>query len=89
MSDNICMRCGKKRIVTRTWKEKVVSYGKISVIECTETVCPDKNCQELVNKGLAAQRVKTQQIAKDREDREAAHKTKMVNLRLGKRKNLP
>lgn len=88
MSDNLCIRCGKKRIIARTWKEKIVSYGQVSEIECVERVCPDKKCQALVEKDLAAQKVKTQQINKDREDREAAHKSKMVNLRLGKRKNL-
>lgn len=46
---NTCYRCGKVRIVVRVWKEKVWN----SVITNTETACPDKECQAVINKELA------------------------------------
>lgn len=42
---NLCTRCGKERIVSRTWKERAGS----SFITITESVCPDKACQSKVN----------------------------------------
>jgi hypothetical protein len=85
MSENLCIRCGKVRVVAKTWKERVISYGKTSVVELTEMVCPDKKCQAQVEKDLAAQGEKTRQITQEREKRELDHRTKMVNLRLGKK----
>lgn len=43
---NLCWRCGKERIIVKSWKEKI-GY---STITTTETACPDIECQKLVNK---------------------------------------
>lgn len=40
-----CIRCGKLRIVAKSWSEKV---GE-SLITYTRTVCPDSECQKLVD----------------------------------------
>ncbi len=45
-SGNYCWRCGKERIVVRSWEEKVGT----SVVTTTETACPDIECQKLVEK---------------------------------------
>ncbi len=42
---NPCIRCGKERIVLRSWKEKIGS----SVVTNTEMICPDPECQKIVN----------------------------------------
>ena len=39
-----CIRCGKVRIFGRTWSEQVGT----SHVTHTETVCPDGDCQKLV-----------------------------------------
>ena len=39
-----CIRCGKMRILGKTWREKV----GISTITYTLTVCPDNICQKKV-----------------------------------------
>lgn len=44
--NNSCWRCGKERVVVRSWKEKVGN----SIITTTETACPDVECQKLVDK---------------------------------------
>lgn len=48
----ICFRCGKERIIVKVWKEKVWD----SVIENTETICSDKECQKSMEKEINAQR---------------------------------
>lgn len=73
---NICTRCGSERVVLKTWKEKITTYfGKTTVIH-TETTCPNKECQKIVNKQLAAQKEKREKIRKDKEDRAEAVKAR-------------
>ncbi|OGE05759.1 hypothetical protein A3F45_04105 [Candidatus Curtissbacteria bacterium RIFCSPHIGHO2_12_FULL_41_17] len=43
--ETVCIRCGKIRIFARRWKEKT---EKGSVIIHEETVCPDPDCQKIV-----------------------------------------
>lgn len=45
---SICPRCGKPRIVVSS-HNVVVSKSEVTY---TETVCPDPECQKLVEKGL-------------------------------------
>jgi len=54
VGNNPCTRCGKQRIFVRTWKQKI-GY---SVITTTETACPDKECQKMVDKGNKNQKDK-------------------------------
>lgn len=42
---NLCNRCGKVRVVVRTWEEQV-GY---SVVTNTEMACPDPDCQRAVD----------------------------------------
>ncbi len=51
---NICHCCGKERVVLRVWKEKTDS----SVVETTETLCPDKKCQKTAEKEMIKQKNK-------------------------------
>ncbi len=51
---NPCVRCGKERIVLKTWEEKI---GE-SIIINTKTICPDPECQRLVNKDNKKQKDK-------------------------------
>lgn len=55
---NICYRCGKERIVTKIWKERVGN----SIVENTETVCPDKKCQEATEQEIKKQKNKRLQM---------------------------
>lgn len=47
-----CIRCGKMRIVGRSWSE----YIDKSLISYTLTVCPDPECQKIVDKQLKSRR---------------------------------
>ena len=61
---NDCYRCGRERIVVKVWKEKVEN----SVIENTESVCPDKSCQEVVDQEIRRQRNKRFQTENKRKE---------------------
>lgn len=51
---NLCVRCGKQRIVVKTWKEKLGT----STIIATMTACPDKECQKIVDENNRKQKAK-------------------------------
>lgn len=42
---NPCIKCGKERIVVRTWTEKIYD----SIITNTEMRCPNPACQKAVD----------------------------------------
>lgn len=54
MAETVCIRCGKVRVFSRRWKEKV--DGKGSVVIHEETVCPDRVCQAIVDQKFAEMR---------------------------------
>jgi hypothetical protein len=43
-----CIRCGKLRIVAKSWSERVSG----SLITYTQTICPDPDCQKIVDREL-------------------------------------
>ncbi len=69
---NLCTRCGKPRIVVKTWKE----YIRGSILVHTSTSCPDAACQKIVDGKLAAQKEKREAMEKERMERALARKNK-------------
>ena len=59
LAETVCIRCGKTRIVKRVWKEKL-DYG--SIITHSEAVCPDGECQKIVDEKFAQAREKREQM---------------------------
>lgn len=58
MSTNPCSRCGKQRIISRKWTESVDTMrGKVK-ISYTDSKCPDKECQKIVDKELVVEEQK-------------------------------
>lgn len=43
--NNPCIRCGKQRIDGKSWKEKGTSS-----VTYIQTICPDPDCQKIVDK---------------------------------------
>lgn len=66
---NPCVRCGKQRIISKTWTEYLGNFP----ITRTDTVCPDKDCQKEVDEDIATKKKTrddlTAKRAKDKEDR--------------------
>lgn len=69
---NVCYRCGSQRIVSRTYKEGT-GTNQVTV---TLMICPNPECQKTVNKELKAVHKKTLMLAKKKEERFMARKSK-------------
>lgn len=61
MSSTPCIRCGKPRIVSKSWKEQV----GMSFLTYTMTVCPDPECQKVVDDQLKSKKDKLEKIQKE------------------------
>ena len=76
-NSNPCCRCGKERVVAKKWKEVTGSvYGNKQEVIHIETVCPDAECQAIINKDLQKQKKKRDDIAREKQERVDAKKTK-------------
>lgn len=73
---NPCTRCGKQRIDGKTWKEKIESHFGTSYIIHTETVCPDKECQKIVEEKMNQLRQKTADMKMEKEEKVKALRLK-------------
>ncbi len=66
---NPCIRCGKERLNGRTWKQETKTLLEKSVVTHTETVCPDPECQKIVNERMMLLRQKNEAILQAKEER--------------------
>jgi aspartate/tyrosine/aromatic aminotransferase len=71
MSKNICTRCGKQRVVGSKIEEQVETYSGMSTIVRTQMICPDPECQAIVEKELHEQQEKRAMFKKESEQRQA------------------
>ena len=55
IAETACIRCGKMRIFQRKWIEKLDRGAKITHFD---SVCPDAECQKIVDADFAARREK-------------------------------
>lgn len=46
-ANTICIRCGKVRIFYRKWQDR--ENGRGTLISHEQTVCPDQECQKIVD----------------------------------------
>lgn len=65
MQNTPCIRCGKIRIVAKSWSEKINN----SLLTYTLTVCPDSECQKIVEGELQKKRDKIISIHEESEKR--------------------
>lgn len=70
-NSNPCVRCGKERIIVKTWQD----YIGESLVTYTLGLCPDKECQKIVDKANIA-----------REEKIAFHANKRNQLKLSRSK---
>jgi hypothetical protein len=71
---NPCVRCGKDRIISRTWVDNVGNYP----ITRTDTVCPDPECQKAVEEEIAAKQKKKDEMM-DKKLREKEQRAKGID----------
>lgn len=65
---NPCVRCGKQRKDGKSWEGKIGA----SRVTYTMTVCPDPECQKIVDQGIAERKAKTASLLKAKEDAKLA-----------------
>ncbi len=72
---NPCERCGGKKFIARTWKEKVPTYsGKFTEVEYSQIECTNRECQAEFEKKQADETKKKEAIRVKREENEATRK---------------
>ena len=64
---NVCILCGKERILLKTWKETTTTAQGSSELTYTLYACPDAECQKKVDASLEEKR-KTAQERQDAAD---------------------
>jgi len=68
---SVCIRCGKTRVIVKTWKEVIkTSIGESLLVRST-SVCPDPECQKVVDQQLEEKRAKQEAIKLNQEKRMA------------------
>lgn len=60
-----CIRCGKERII----KSSIVEALEKTTVTYTVTVCPDPECQKLVEKGLITEENKRKVMHEEQQKR--------------------
>ena len=83
---NICPRCGKPRIDGKTWTEEITTLAGISVVTHTMTICPDSDCQKVVDAKWAEQIDKSNKIKAEFDARALAKKKAREDLKKTKNK---
>ena len=74
MTGNVCTRCGKMRVTTRTYDEKVGN----SVVTYTINECSDPDCQKIVNGQLKEDEKRRVMVKNDQAKRELLRKEAMI-----------
>lgn len=80
MATSTCTRCGKPRIIVKTYEEKVDT----STVTYTITECSDPECQKLVNKTLKQEATKRKFIKDEQIKREDARRLVIEEKKLHK-----
>jgi len=76
---NPCTRCGQERILLREWIEEIPTFGnKMLKIKRATNVCPDPECQKIIEVELAVQKQKRDKIKQSRELKVAQSKKDQV-----------
>lgn len=78
MNSNVCPRCGKQRVDGKTWSEGVGAF-KVKVVM---TVCPDKDCQKIVDAQYQKDKNERDAQTKARQDAKAKNAPHRTNIRL-------
>ena len=62
-TQNPCIRCGKERIVSKTWTDKLELgiIGRMMIVTHSDSACPDTACQTIVDRQLTEKRRKKEE----------------------------
>ena len=74
-----CERCGSKKRVSETWKEKIPTYTGEIEVEYSQIICTNEVCQKAFDKNLVAEKEKRDAIRQRKEANELARKKHSVH----------
>ena len=72
---NPCIRCGKERIIFKRTEEQMYDYPGATKVVHIEKVCPDPECQKLLDAEIKEQQNKRDTLRKKSEERNNARRT--------------
>lgn len=82
-----CERCGGKRRTAKTWKETIPTLMGSTVVEYSQIVCKNKECQEEFDKHLIKETKKREVIRIKKEEDQALRKANSLLAQTKARKN--
>jgi hypothetical protein len=60
--DALCPRCQSKRKVSKRWTEKIENAGGFAILEHTQIICTNKDCQAEFEKVIVEDNEKREKI---------------------------
>ena len=60
---NPCVRCGQERILSKVWTESTSSFS--APVTYSSWVCPDEECQAVVDVGIKERKEKAAALKRD------------------------
>ena len=83
-TEEICIRCGSKKFISRVWKEKIATYsGGTTEVEYSKIECTNKECQEAFNKQFEEEKNKKEALRIKKEESDAmrqANSSKQIRI---------
>ncbi len=85
---NPCTRCGQERVLQKTWKEdQITIMGKIQSVTFGQTICPNPDCQKIVDQEIKVLEEKQASLKKKRESNDFTRKKNSLEMANKARKN--
>lgn len=80
-----CDRCGEKRRVAKRWKERIPTFSGTTVVEYSQIICLNKECQAKFEKQLIEERKKRDAVKAVREENAAIRKANSLEAKKRKK----
>lgn len=84
--DQLCERCGSKRKVAKTWKEKIPTFSGTTMVEYSQIICTNKECQEENEKQLVKDSEKREEIRVKKQENDTIRKANALEKAMTARK---
>ncbi len=72
-----CERCGSKKKVAKKWKEKIPTFTGTTVVEYSQIVCTNADCQKALEVLLEKEAQKREAVRLEKEAKSKFRKTPM------------
>lgn len=86
--DQPCERCGSKRKIAKTWKEKIPTFSGTTMVEYSQIVCTNKQCQKENERQLVKDLEKREEIREKKQKNDSIRKANALENAKNSRKNL-